>query len=67
MAAYIIYIEQDELDVNLTAKLPGSVAAFAVPGGFLLPGMEYQLGIGTVTDEGNISYVETMFTTAGEK
>jgi hypothetical protein len=67
LAAYIIYIEQDELDVSLTAKLPGSVAAFTVPDGFLLPGTEYQLGIGTVTDEGNISFVETTFTTAGKE
>jgi len=66
LTAYIIYIEQDELDVNLTAKLPGSVATFGVPDGFLLPGTEYQLGIGTVTDEGNISFVETTFTTAGK-
>ncbi|MDZ7288468.1 MAG: hypothetical protein ONB44_00875 [candidate division KSB1 bacterium] len=64
LAAYIIYIEQDELDVNLTAKLPGSVATFDVPGGFLLSGTEYQLGIGTVTEEGNISFIETAFTTA---
>ena len=65
LAAYIIEIEQDELDVKITAKLPASVAKFAVPDGFLLPGTEYRLGIGTVTDQGNISFVETKFTTAG--
>jgi hypothetical protein len=64
LAAYIIEIEQDELDVKITAKLPGSVTTFAVPDGFLLPDTEYQLGIGTVTDEGNVSFVETTFTTA---
>jgi hypothetical protein len=67
LAAYIIYIEHGELEVNLTATLPGSVAAFAVPDGFLSPGTEYQLGIGTMTDEGNVSYVETTFTTAGNE
>jgi hypothetical protein len=67
LAAYIIYIEQDELDVSITAKLPGSVAAFAVPDGFLAPGTEYMLGIGTVTSEGNVSYVEASFTTAGKE
>jgi len=67
VAAYIIYIEQDELKVELTARLPGTVAAFAVPDGFLLPGTEYVLGIGTVTKEGNASYVETSFTTAGKE
>lgn len=67
VAAYIIYIEQDELDVSITAKLPGTVAAFAVPDGFLVPGTEYMLGIGTVTNEGNTSYVEAVFTTAGKE
>jgi len=67
LAAYIIYIEQDELDVNITAKLPGSTARFVVPDGFLFPGTEYQLGIGTVMDEGNASFVETTFTTAGKE
>ena len=67
LAAYIIKIEQDELQVSITARLPGSVSKFAVPDGFLLPGTEYQLGIGTVTNEGNISFVETTFTTASKK
>jgi len=67
VAAYIIEIEQDELDVNISAKLPGSVTTFAVPEGFLLPGTEYNIGIGTVTDEGNISFVETTLTTAGKE
>ncbi len=67
LAAYIIEIAQDELNVNITAKLPGSVATFAVPDGFLLPDTEYELGIGTVTGEGNISFVETTFTTAGKE
>jgi hypothetical protein len=66
LAAYVIRIEQDQMDVNITATLPGSAAGFAVPDGFLLPGTDYQLGIGTVTGEGNISFVETRFRTAEE-
>ena len=65
LMAYILLIEQEALDVSITAKLPGSVATFAVPDGFLLPGTEYKLAIGTVTDEGNISTTETTFMTAG--
>jgi hypothetical protein len=64
-ASYIVSIEQDELDVSITSKLPGSVTTFTVPDGFLLPATKYTLGIGTVTDEGNISFTETTFTTAG--
>jgi hypothetical protein len=63
-AAYLVYVEQDELRLEVSARLSGSVTTFAVPEGFLLPGMEYQLGVGVVTDEGNISFVETTFRTA---
>lgn len=67
VAGYIIDIEQDELDVSITAKLPGSVTSFPVPDGFLVPGTQYELAIGAVTYEGNRSFVETVFTTAGKK
>ncbi len=64
-AAYIIEIEQDELNVNVTARVTADTGSFAVPDGFLRPGTEYELAIGTVSAEGNISFVETGFTTAG--
>ena len=63
VAAYIVYVEQGGLDVNVSAKLPGTASSFAVPEGFLRPGTPYQLGIGTVTEQGNISFVETTFLT----
>ena len=63
MARYIVEIEQDELETKVEAVLPGSSTTFAVPDGFLRPGTEYELAIGTVGDEGNISFVETKFTT----
>lgn len=64
LSAYIIYIEQTEnRAINLTANLPGSAAAFDVPDGFLLPGTEYKLRIGTVAEQGNTSFVETTFFT----
>jgi hypothetical protein len=66
VAGYVIEIEQDELEVNITARLPGSAKSFDVPEGFLRPRTEYQLGIGTVSVDGNISYIETTFTTAAE-
>ena len=64
VSGYIIELEQDELDVHLEATLPGSATRFAVPDGFLRPGTEYDLGIGTVSEQGNVSFVETSFTTA---
>jgi hypothetical protein len=62
-AFYIVEIEQDELGTKLKAELPASEPAFVVPPGFLRSGKEYQLTVGTVTDEGNISFVETTFNT----
>jgi hypothetical protein len=64
ITAYIVTIEQNGSDVSITARLPGSVASFAVPDGFLRPGTAYQLGIGAVTGDGNISFAEMTFTTA---
>lgn len=64
VAAYIVTIEQSASDVSITARLPASAASFAVPDGFLRPGAAYQVGIGTVTGDGNISFVETTFRTA---
>jgi hypothetical protein len=64
ITAYIVTIEQNGSDVSITARLPGSAASFAVPDGFLRPGTTYQLGIGAVTGDGNISFAETTFTTA---
>jgi len=66
-AAYIVEIEQEKLDLSLTARLSGSATTFAVPDGFLAPGVRYQLGIGAVAADGNVSFVEMRFTTAGGK
>jgi len=64
LSAYIIYIEQTEnRAINITAKLPGAATTFDVPDGFLLPGTEYKLRIGTVAEQGNTSFVETTFFT----
>jgi hypothetical protein len=63
VAFYIVEIEQEELGTRVEATLPSSLTVFAVPNGFLMPGKEYHLGIGTVTGEGNVSFVETSFTT----
>jgi len=42
------------------------VSTFVVPDGFLVPGAEYGVAIGTVSEKRNISFVETTFTTGGE-
>jgi hypothetical protein len=67
MAGRILTLEQEESGESVTARLPGSTRKFVVPSGFLRPGTEYKIGLGTVADGGNASFVETTFTTAGGK
>jgi hypothetical protein len=64
VSGYIVEIEQEDLGVSLETRLPATETSFSVPRGFLAPGTEYDLGIATMTKEGNISFVETSFTTA---
>jgi hypothetical protein len=63
VAAYIVTIDQQELDASFMVRLPGSSTSFALPDGFLVGGTKYKMAIGTVTGEGNTSFVETTFTT----
>lgn len=62
-AAYIVEIEQDDLDVNLTTKLSAGATSFSIPIGFLQPGIEYEVGVATVSPNGNIAVAEGSFTT----
>ena len=64
ISSVIIEIQQDELGVSMKAKQAGSETAFHVPSGFLAPNTQYELGVGTVSEEGNIVFVETTFMTA---
>lgn len=62
--AYEVEIENDDLEVNVTTKLPGSATRFNIPQGFLRPGTEYEVGVTTVTKDGNLSVAESSFVTA---
>ena len=64
-AFYIVEIENDDLDVNITAKLDAAQTSFAVPDGFLRPETEYELGVATGTVHGNVAFAEGTFTTTG--
>ena len=60
---YIVELEQDETQLKIKAVVPSSLTSFAVPNGVLVPGKAYTLALGTVAEGGNISFVETSFTT----
>ncbi len=62
VVSYILEIEQDDLNMKLTVRLPASTTSFTFSDGLLLPGEVYELAIGTVNGDGNTSFVETEFT-----
>lgn len=62
-AGYIIELENDDLDVNVTARLGAETVTFRVPDGFLQPGTEYDLGVAAISQVGNITFAEGSFTT----
>lgn len=64
LAAYVVVIEQEASGREIKVNLPASATSFSVPEGFLQPGTEYKLAIGTVASDGNASYIETAFVTA---
>ena len=66
-AAYILVIEQEKTGREFKVDLPGTVTAFTVTDGFLAPGLEYKLAIGTVAKDRNRSFTETSFVTADRK
>ena len=48
----------------MTVELPADATSFDVPASFIRPGGEYQIGVATVGMNGNITVVESTFTTA---
>lgn len=63
VAGYFIELDDEDSGANLQIKLPEGAHTFFVPEEFLKDGTEYILSIGTVSEEGNVSVVETSFTT----
>ena len=67
LAGCIVIVEHEATGRELRADLLGSATMFDVPDGFLRPGMEYRLAIGTVSADGNKSFIEAGFTTESAK
>ncbi|KHD05988.1 hypothetical protein PN36_23530 [Candidatus Thiomargarita nelsonii] len=58
--------EEAEREVEFSVELPAETTTIGLPAGLLAPNTEYELQIGTVSEEDNISFVETTFTTAAQ-
>jgi hypothetical protein len=63
---YTIELDPSKTGAHLEMKLPASATSFVVPEGILAPNARCQLGIGTVSSGGNVSVIETTFTTAAK-
>lgn len=66
LAAVVLIIEQEGSGQEIKVTLPGNATTFVVPDGFLQPGLDYKISVGTVSSEGNGSFIETAFSTAGK-
>jgi hypothetical protein len=67
LASVIVVVEQEATGRELRVSLPGVATGFTVPEVFLSAGTEYKVAIGTVSRDGNSSFVETSFKTAERK
>jgi hypothetical protein len=63
---YLLEIDQEESNINLSVKIPASQTSFEMPRNFLNPDHEFALSIGTVSKENNRSFIENSFFSESE-
>lgn len=61
--AVVVLVVQEKTSQEIKARLAGNATSFAVPDGFLQAGQAYKIEVGTVSKEGNASFIESSFTT----
>lgn len=66
VAGYLLEFENESVDPeqSLQLNLGAGATSFAVPAALLVPEGEYQVGVATIGDNGNVVFVELNFTTA---
>lgn len=67
IAEYRLEFENESADPEqiLTVNVPANRASFQIPPSLLVPGSDYQVGVATVGENGNVVVVENTFSTAG--
>lgn len=63
-SGYLLELEQEDRELELVVNLPASATSFRPPAGWLIRGAEYVLGIGTIGENGNRTFVESTFNVA---
>ena len=63
---YIVEFENESAEPQqaLRVNVPASQNRFAVPASMLVPGSEFQVGVGSVAQNGNVVFSEITFSTA---
>lgn len=61
--AYFLELEDEARGRVLTVDLPGDATTFSPPPGWLLAATEYVIGLGSIAENGNRTFVETVFST----
>jgi hypothetical protein len=64
-AQYIFEFENESADPeqSFTLNLPAGINSFEVPAALVVAGSDYQVGVATVHENGNVVFVEAAFTT----
>jgi hypothetical protein len=60
---YEIIIEQDDSGANLRVSQSADRTSFVIPDGFLVPGLEYEIEMKSVTEQGNKTSASCEFST----
>lgn len=66
LEAFVVVVVDEKSRREVKARLAPNSSTFTVPAGFLQPGTEYKLEIGSVAKDGNATFIETGFTTAAK-
>lgn len=62
VSGYFLEVEEEESETALEVELPASATHFSPSADWLVPGSVYVIGIGTIGENGNRTFVETTFT-----
>lgn len=60
-SGYIVEIENDDLGFNMTVDVDAAVTQVRVPAVFLVAGESYEIGVASVSADGNVSIAESEF------
>ena len=63
--AVVVLVVQEKTGQEIKVRLAGNATSFAVPEGFLQAGQNYKIEVGTMSKEGNASYIESSFSKNG--